>query len=123
MLFHIPDFRVLSYEKPVDTVVFRILGTAVVDAAARDDQHIAVITHVKIIVDRLFDSTLAQHYRNMNTFVFCARSDENIDAADVLLRHDIHVCRGVSLRHFAVGADIVRAFRHPVKVSDFLKQF
>ena len=87
--------------------MFGILLAAVIDTAACYDQHITVVTHVEIVVYSLLDTTLAENHRNVNTLMFRARFDIDIDAADIFLRYDIYIRCSVTLCCFTVRPDII----------------
>ena len=50
----------------MNAIVLRILHTAVIDSASRYNNDIRIFPDIKIIIDSLFDSALAQNDRNMN---------------------------------------------------------
>ena len=59
VLFHVAHPGVFAHEKAVDAVVLAVLAAAVVDAAARHDDHVAVLADVKVVVHRFFEARFA----------------------------------------------------------------
>ena len=102
----------------MDTVVLRVVGAAVVNAAARDDRDVAVVADIEIVVDRLLDAAGAHNDGNMDVFALGIRFDEDIDSGAVLLGADIDVIRGVSACELAVDTEVIRTLRFVVDVGD-----
>ena len=102
VLFDVAHPGVLADEEAVDAVVAGLLRAAVVDAAAGDDGHIAVLADVKVIVDHVLEAGLGNDDRDVHALVFRAGGDVNVDAGLVFLRDDVDV-RG------RVAAEIGRA--------------
>ena len=59
MLFHVFHMGVSAYEKGMHAIVSAVVVTAVVDAAASHDGHVAVIPYIEVIVDHLRQAALA----------------------------------------------------------------
>ena len=103
----------------VDTVVRSLLVACVMNAAARNDQHVRALADIKIVINDFRIPRLGNNDGDMHAFVFRARFDININARfAVRFRHDIDVVRRRAPRAFAVRTDIVRAFGGFVKVGD-----
>ncbi len=121
VLFHITDARVLSDMEAVHAVMLGILLAAVVYTAAGDDQNVAVLAHIKIVVDSFRHPAFADDHGNVHAFLFSARLDDYVYAADVSLGDDIDVCGGVAAFLLAVNAEIVSAGGDAVQVRDFFE--
>ena len=122
MLFHIADFGALFEKEAVNAVVLGILAAAVVDAAAGDDDDVAVGADIEVVIDRFFDAALGQDHGDVHALVPGAGFDMNINAAAVRLGDDVDVGGGVPAGKLAVGAEIVGTGRHAVQVGNFLDQ-
>ena len=85
------DTSHMSIEEAVDAVVAGLLRAAVVDAAAGNDGHIAVLADVKVIVDHVLEAGLGNDDRDVHALVFRAGGDVNVDAGLVFLRDDVDV--------------------------------
>ena len=119
MFLHVFDLRAFFEEEAVDAVVLGVLRAAVVDAAARDDDHVGAFADIKVVVNRFLDAAGAQHHRDMHAFVFRAGLYEDVDARAVFFRLDVDVGGGVPPGQLAVGAKVVGAHRHVVESRDF----
>ena len=84
MFFHIADFCAGSDVKTVNAVMLGILVPAVVDAAARHNHHIGILADEKVVVYDLFQAAFRHYDRYMHTFIFCARTDPDFQAAYIL---------------------------------------
>ncbi len=115
-VFHL---RAFSDEETVDTVVFTVLRSAVIDTAARDDHDIGSFSDIKVVINELLDSARCHDDRDMDTLILCARLDLNVDAGTVLLRDDVDIRRRVSRDGFTIGADVICADRHLMQISNF----
>ena len=122
MLFHILHPGVLSHKEAVDAVVLGILVPAVVDAAAGHDDHVSALADEEVVVDDLFQAALGHDHRDMDALVLRSGFDPDLQAAHVLLGDDLDVGGGLPPRGRAVGADVVGAFRHLVKVGHLPQQ-
>ena len=95
--------------------------TPVMNPAACHDQDITVLPDMEIIVHHLLEPALTQKHRYMHTLLLRAGLDKYIYALLILLAHNIYVSRRIPLHTGSVGADIVRALRHLVKLRYLLK--
>ena len=85
MFLHIFDMGILSDPETVDPVMFGILCSAVVDAAAGDNQNVAVFPHMEIVIDCLRQAAGADDDRDMDALLFCSVFDRNIQSGAVRL--------------------------------------
>ena len=122
MLLHIPDVRSLSHKKAVNTVMLRILRTAVVNAAARHNEYIRVLADVEIVIDQFLQSALGHYHRNMHAFVLGAGLNVHCQPLAVLAGNDLDVRRGCPSCRLAVGTDIIRAFRNLVQIGNLVQE-
>ena len=123
MLFNVAHAGILADEEAVDPVVAGLLRAAVVDAAAGDDGHIAVLADEKVVVDHILETGLGNNDRDVHALVFRAGSNVDVDAGLVFLRDDVDVRGRVAAGELAVGADIIGTLGDAVEVCDLLKQF
>ena len=94
----------------------------VVDAAAGDDGHVAVVFDVERVVHDVLQARLRDDDGDVHRLALRARLDADVDAGVVRLRGDLDVRRGVALDELAVLTDVKRAFRHAVYVGDLGEQ-
>ena len=118
VLLHVLHVGVLAHVEPVDAVVLRVLVAAVIDAAARHDQHVRPLAHEEVVVDHLLEARLCQDHGDMDALVLGEGCDADVHAAHVRLRGDLDVGRGPAARHLAVGPDVVGPLGHGVQVRD-----
>ena len=121
MLFHIADVRILPDEEAVDAVMLAHFVAAVMNAAAGDDGHVAVVSDIEIIINHFREAALAEHHRNMHAFLLGAGLYDNVDALLVLLGHDVDVGRRVSGNALAVCTDVVCACRNLMQSCNFFQ--
>ena len=119
VLLHILHLRVLTHIEAVDAVVLGVGVAAVVDAAARHDEHVRALADMEIIVHQLCEPALGHDHRDVHAFVLCPGLYIDIQPGAALLRDDVDVRGALASRGLAVGADIVGALRNIVKVCDF----
>ena len=122
VLFHVAQAGVFVQPEGVDAVMLGVPAAAVVDAAARDDGHIAVRPDVEIVVHQILQPGAADDDRNVYALVFGARLDENVNARLVRLGDDVDVGGGAAPRQTAVGPDVVGPHRQRVQLGHFLQQ-
>ncbi len=122
VLLDVLDMRVLADMERVNAVVLGGLVARIVNAAARDDRHVRVLTDIEVVVHALLQARLRDDNRDMHALVLCSRLDDDIDAGLVRLRHDIDIFRCIAPRALTVHAEIIGSLRHLVKVRDLLKQ-
>ncbi len=122
VFLHVADMRVLPHVETVDAVMLAVLVSAVVDAAPGDDDHVRVLADEEIVVDRFLQSAFGHDDRDMNAFMLGARFDPDLQPADILLRRDLDVRRGLPARTLAVGSDVVGPFRNLVQIRHFPQQ-
>ena len=103
----------------MNAVVLSVVLAAVVDTAARDDDHVAVVADIKIVVDGLFYSRRADYNGDMHAFALGVGLDEYIDAGQAFLCHDVDVVGGVSAGKLRIDAEVVRARGGVVDVGYF----
>ena len=117
--FQIFDMAVLSDVEAMHTVVFAVLAAAIMDAAACNDDHVAVLADEKFVGDGLLMSGCRDHDRDAAGLIPGAVFDIDIDAAAVLTGSDLDVCGGIPALGFAVYTDIVSTGRCGMNISDF----
>ena len=122
MLLHVLHVAVLAAVERVDAVVLGGLVALVVDAAAGDDGHVAVVFDVERVVHDVLQARLRDDDGDVHRLALRARLDADVDAGVVRLRGDLDVRRGVALDELAVLTDVKRAFRHAVYVGDLGEQ-
>jgi hypothetical protein len=102
MLLNVFDFGVLADMEAVDAVMTGFLAAAVGDAATGDNRHVAVFSHIKVIVDQILDAGLCNDDRDMDRLIDGVVFDNDIDSGLIFLRHDIDVGSGISACKFSV---------------------
>ena len=123
MLLHILHFRVFPHKKPVDPVMLGILVSTVVDAAPRHDDHVRVISYIKIIVHHLRQAALAEYHRDMHALTLCPCLDVNINPLlSLFLGNDLNVGGIHPSGHLPVCPDIVRSRGNLVEVRHLLQK-
>ena len=100
----------------MDPVVGGFLGAGTMDPAACNDDNIGIFTDIKVIVDKVLQPCLADDHGNVDAFVFCAGSDDNINTGFIGFGDDIDVRSSVAAGSGAVGTDIIGADRQTIKV-------
>lgn len=95
--------------------MLRGIRAPVVDTASGNNRNVAILTHVKIIVDYLAKSALRENYRNMQTLVLSSRLDVDINSGLIGLLHDLDVLRRVFSVKASVYAQGVRTLRDLMK--------
>ena len=70
VLFGVLDLGVLAHVEGVDAVVAAVLLAAVMDAAARNDLHVAVLTDEEVVIDHLFQTGLGDDDSDLVQIVF-----------------------------------------------------
>ena len=119
MCLHVAHTCVLVKEKAVDTVVCRLLITAVVDTATCDNDNVRALTDVKIVIHDLLQPRLADNDGDMHAFVFRTGFDEDVNPRlSVRFRHNVNVRGRVSAQAFAVAANVECALGGTVQISD-----
>ena len=108
VLFNISYARVLGKVKGVNAAVLTGISAAVVDTAPRHDRDVAVLTDVKVVVNKLFDTRLREQNGDMQTLVFRAGLHVNVDALLVGLCHDLDVFGVVLAKELAVNYSHLR---------------
>ena len=76
----------------------------------------------ELIVDNFLEPALAHDDGDVDTLVFGAGLDLDVDAGTVLLGDDIDIGSGVAHGGLAVSTDIESTFGHGVQVGDLLEQ-
>ena len=122
VLLNVFELAVFADVEAVHAVMGGVLVAAVGDAAARDDDHVAVVAHKEVVVHDLLQAALGKHHGDMDALVFRAGLDADVDAGLVGLGADLNVGGGVAARRLAVCADVVGALRHLVQVGDLSQQ-
>ena len=120
MLFYIVDLGVFAHIEGVDAVVLGGLRPLVVDAAAGDDDHVAVRADEEVVVDQVVQAGLRQQDRDMDGLVLGAGLDVDVDAGLVLFGDDVDVCGGLAGVQLAVLADVIGPLGGALQVSDLL---
>ena len=87
--------------------MLRGLLPAVVDAAAGDDGHIAVLADEEVVVDHVLQAAHAEDHGDVDRLVFRARLDDDVNTILVRLGDDVDVGGGVPARLLAVGPNVV----------------
>ena len=93
MFFHIPDPGVLSHIEAVNSVMLRVLISAVVNTAAGNDHHVRALADKEVIVYRFFQAALGHYHGNMHALVFGAGFDPDLQAADLFLGNNFDIGR------------------------------
>src|SRR5699024_12785320 len=88
-----------------------------VAAPAGDDQNVAVVRHVKVVVCLHLQAALAEHHRDVDALVPGARLDVDVDAGAVGHGDDLDVGGGAAAGGLAVGPDVVGPFGDAVQVG------
>ena len=122
MLLDIADLRVLSDKKAVHAVMLGVPAAAVGNTASGDDGHVTVFSDKEVIVDQLLKTGLTDDDRDMHTFLFRSRLNNDIDALLVFLGDDIDIRRSISGRTRAIAPYVVCALRQSVERSYFAQQ-
>ena len=91
MLFNIFDSCIFADMESMDSVMLARLIAAVVDSAARNDEHISALTYIKIIINKVVDSRLGDDNGDMNALILRSRSNNYVDARLVGFRHNLNV--------------------------------
>ena len=94
----------------------------VVDAAAGNDGHVAVVLDVERVVHDVLEARLRHDDGDVHRLALRAGLDTDVDAGVVRLRGDLDVRRRMALDELPVLADVERAFRHAVYVRDLGEQ-
>ena len=123
VLFDVAHLGILADKEAVDAVMAGLLRAAVVDAAAGDDGHIAVLTDVKVIVDHVLEAGLGNDDRDVHALVFRAGGNVDVNAGLVFLRDDVDVRGRIAPGELAVGADVIGTLGDAVEVGDLFEQF
>ena len=106
VLLDIFDLGVLSDIEAVDAVVFGVHAAAVADAAAGDDDHVAVLTYIEVVVNYVVQAALAHDDGDMNALVPGAGLDTDINSGAVLFGDDLDVGRARASGELSVASDI-----------------
>ena len=122
VLLVVADLGVFAHVEGVDAVVLGGVTAGVVDAAAGDDVHVAVLADVEVVVDRLGEAGLGEDHGNVDRLLLGAGSDVDVDAGLVGLGVDDDVGGADAAVRFAVLADIVGPHRKTVQIGDLLEE-
>ena len=118
VLFHVFELGVLANVEAVNTVVRGFLVAGIVNTTACHDEHVGVLTDIKIVIYKILQSRLGQQHGNIHALVLGAGLDDDIDTGLVRLGHDINVGGGVSCGTLTVGTDVIRALGHDLQIHD-----
>ena len=91
-----------------------VLVPAVMDAAACNDDDVAVFTDIKIIGHHIPKACLCNYHRNAAALIDGAVGDPDIDACSVLLRSDLYVLCGLAGLGLTVVADVISPLWDPM---------
>ena len=119
VLFDVANLGVLTDIEAVNAVMLGIHTAAVADAASRDDDDVAVLAYVEIVIDDVVEAALTKDNRNMNALVLCAGFDVDIDARTVLFGYDLDISGACASRQLTVASYIKCALRNSVEVCHF----
>ena len=86
------------------------------DAAAGHDGHVAVLTHVKVVVDQILQPGLGDDDGDVNGLVFRTGLDEDINAGLVLFFDNVDVGAGLAAVSLAVETDVVSPLGNAVDI-------
>ena len=92
------------------------------DAAAGDDQDVAVLPNEEIVVHQLAVPGLGDDHRNMHALILRAGFDDNIYSGLVRLGDDIDVRRGAPAGTLAVIPDVIGPLRDLMQACDLPQQ-
>ena len=107
----------------VYAVMAALVAAGVVDAAAGDDVHVAVLTDVEVVVDHLGKAGLADDDGDVALLALCAGLDADDDAALALrLGDDLNMLGGLAGLAAAVLTDVERADGLAREVGDLFQK-
>ena len=119
VLFDIPYAGVFADVKGMDAAVLARRLSAVVDAAARDDEHVRAVLDIKVVIDLFLIICLGDDDGDVDALPLRLARDEDIDPRlCVPARLDADVRRAAPAVRFTVLSDIVRPVRHLVQIGD-----
>ena len=119
VLLDVFDLGVFADVEAVYAVVGGVLIAAVGDAAAGDDDHVAVVADEEVVVHDLLQPALGEDDGDVDALVLRAGLDADVDAGLVGLGGDLDIGGGVAPGGLAVGADVIGALGHLVQIGDF----
>ena len=93
-----------------------------VDSTTRNDGNVTVLSNVKIVINKLLQSGLRQQNGNVQTLVFGARLDVNINTRLIVFLYDADVFRVVFSIQITVDAQGIRALRNLVNSRNLLQK-
>ena len=108
--------------KGVHAVVLAGIAAAVVDAAAGDDVHVAVLADIEIVVHQLREAGLGDDDGDVDRLMLGAGGDVDVDAGLVGLGVDHDVGGVVPAARAAVFADVIGPHGETVQVGDLLEE-
>ena len=122
VLFDVRNVGVFTDMKTVNSVMNRVVGAAVIDAATGDDSNVHVVANEKIVIDSFFESAGADDDGNMNNFALGVRLNINVDAAVATgFGRNVDIGDTVAADRFAIDAEVVGAGRDTIDVGDILE--
>ena len=121
VLFNVADVGVLADFEGMYAVVCAGFVAGVVDAASRNDQHVAVFADDEVVVDHFGQTGLRDENGDVYAFILGAGLDDDVDARFVGFGFNGDLF-GVLACAFTVLTDIIRAGRNIVQIGDFFKQ-
>lgn len=123
VLFHILHLGVFPDMEGMDAAVLARRLPAIMDAAARDDEHVRAVLHIEIVVYLLLVVRLGDDDGNMNALPLRLARNKDIDARFAILSAlDADMRRAAASVRLAVLSDIVCTVRHLVQVGDLHEQ-
>ena len=99
--------------------MFGVHVAAVVDAASRYDDHVAVFSYEEIVIDDVVQAALLHDHGDMDALIFRAGLNVDIDSGSVFLGDNLDVGGVLAPCQLAVASDVVGALRDGVEVRYF----
>ena len=123
MLLGVVDMGIFADVEGVYAVMAALVAAGVVDAAAGDDVHVAVLADVEVVVDHLGKAGLADDDGDVALLALCAGLDADDDAALALrLGDDLNMLGGLAGLAAAVLTDVERADGLAREVGDLFQK-
>ena len=123
VLFHIADLGIFADVEGVDAVVAAFVTAGVVDAAAGDNVHVAVVAHVEVVIDQLTEAAVADDDGDVAFLTLGAGLDADVNAGlSVAAGIDSNVLGGLTGLAAGVLADIEGAHGLAGQIGDLFQQ-
>ena len=111
-----------AHIKGVDAVVLAALVAVVMNAAAGDDVHVAVLAHEKVVVNHVGQAALGKDHRDVHLLPLGVGADADVDAGLVRLGDDLDELAVLPGLQLAVLPDVEGALGIALHVGDLVKQ-